>query len=47
MCLGINLAWAELRLGFAHVFRKFDLAPAHELYVDKLQILGSCRANDA
>lgn len=25
MCLGINLAWAELRLGFAHVFRKFDL----------------------
>ncbi|KAH7135249.1 cytochrome P450 monooxygenase-like protein [Dendryphion nanum] len=28
MCLGINLAWAELRLGFAHVFRKFDLTLA-------------------
>lgn len=25
MCLGINLAWAELRLGYAHVFRKFDM----------------------
>lgn len=32
-CLGINLAWAELRLGFAHVYRKFDLEPAHALYV--------------
>ncbi|KAJ4357623.1 uncharacterized protein N0V89_002199 [Didymosphaeria variabile] len=31
MCLGINLAWAELRLGFAHVYRKFDLVPAHPL----------------
>ncbi|OAG05802.1 cytochrome P450 monooxygenase-like protein [Paraphaeosphaeria sporulosa] len=26
MCLGINLAWAELRLGFSHVYRKFELA---------------------
>ncbi|KAL6703855.1 hypothetical protein ACN47E_008989 [Coniothyrium glycines] len=25
MCLGLNLAWAEMRLGFAHVFRKFDM----------------------
>ncbi|KAI9663042.1 MAG: hypothetical protein M1821_008090 [Bathelium mastoideum] len=25
MCLGINLAWAELRLAFAHFFRRFDL----------------------
>ncbi|KAL1612220.1 hypothetical protein SLS60_000444 [Paraconiothyrium brasiliense] len=31
MCLGINLAWAELRLGFAHVYRKFDPVPAHPL----------------
>lgn len=31
MCLGINLAWAELRLGFAHVYRKFDLKTAHTL----------------
>ncbi|KAF2870344.1 cytochrome P450 monooxygenase-like protein [Massariosphaeria phaeospora] len=28
MCLGSNLAWAELRLGFAHVFRKFDMVAA-------------------
>jgi cytochrome P450 len=28
MCLGINLAWAELRLGLAHVFRKFDMTVA-------------------
>lgn len=28
-----SLAWAELRLGFAHVFRKFDLALAEEMYV--------------
>ncbi|PSN70482.1 cytochrome P450 monooxygenase-like protein [Corynespora cassiicola Philippines] len=27
-CLGINLAWAELRLVFAHVYRKFDLESA-------------------
>ncbi|KAJ4330082.1 hypothetical protein N0V87_010313 [Didymella glomerata] len=26
MCLGINLAWAELRLAFAHTTRKFDLS---------------------
>ncbi|KAJ4398249.1 hypothetical protein N0V91_010363, partial [Didymella pomorum] len=26
MCLGINLAWAELRLTFAHTMRKFDLS---------------------
>ncbi|KAF1923479.1 putative cytochrome P450 [Didymella exigua CBS 183.55] len=26
MCLGINLAWAELRLAFAHTIRKFDLS---------------------
>ncbi|KAJ4317379.1 hypothetical protein N0V94_004982 [Neodidymelliopsis sp. IMI 364377] len=25
MCLGINLAWAELRLAFAHTLRKFDM----------------------
>ncbi|KAJ9663462.1 hypothetical protein H2201_005670 [Coniosporium apollinis] len=25
MCLGINLAWAELRLCFTYVFRKFDM----------------------
>ncbi|KAL5374850.1 hypothetical protein DPSP01_011602 [Paraphaeosphaeria sporulosa] len=31
MCLGINLAWAELRLGFSHVYRKFELVPAHSL----------------
>jgi len=31
MCLGINLAWAELRLGFGHVFRKFDLEPKGKL----------------
>jgi len=33
MCLGVNLAWAELRLGFAHVYRKFDLVPTRPLYV--------------
>ena len=38
MCLGINLAWAELRLGFAHVYRKFDLEPAHALYVENPQL---------
>ncbi|KAG9185504.1 hypothetical protein G6011_08048 [Alternaria panax] len=31
MCLGINLAWAELRLGFGYVFRKFDLEPQGQL----------------
>ncbi|USP72789.1 uncharacterized protein yc1106_00063 [Curvularia clavata] len=31
MCLGINLAWAELRLAFAHVFRKFDMTPSKPL----------------
>ncbi|KAF2235666.1 cytochrome P450 monooxygenase-like protein [Viridothelium virens] len=25
MCLGINLAWAELRLGFAGFFRRFEM----------------------
>lgn len=35
MCLGINLAWAELRLAFAHVYRKFDLVAADSL-PDKL-----------
>ncbi|KAH0607668.1 uncharacterized protein H6S33_002702 [Morchella sextelata] len=25
MCLGVNLAWCELTIGFAHIFRKFDL----------------------
>ncbi|KAF1918736.1 cytochrome P450 monooxygenase-like protein [Ampelomyces quisqualis] len=29
-CIGINLAWAELRLGFAHVYRKFDMSLAGE-----------------
>lgn len=24
-CLGINLAWMELRLSFAYVFRRFDM----------------------
>jgi len=24
-CLGINLAWMELRLSFAHFFRRFDM----------------------
>lgn len=24
-CLGLNLAWMELRLAFAHVFRRFDM----------------------
>ncbi|KAF2195904.1 cytochrome P450 monooxygenase-like protein [Zopfia rhizophila CBS 207.26] len=28
MCLGMSLAWTELRLTFAHVFRKFDLSLA-------------------
>jgi len=26
-----SLAWAELRLGFGHVFRKFDLEPKGKL----------------
>jgi hypothetical protein len=26
-----SLAWAELRLGFGHVFRKFDLEPEGQL----------------
>ncbi|KAJ4305324.1 hypothetical protein N0V90_000855 [Kalmusia sp. IMI 367209] len=26
MCLGINLAWTELRLGFAFIFRKFEMS---------------------
>lgn len=30
MCLGFNLGWAELRLLFAHVFRKFELEVAAE-----------------
>jgi len=25
MCLGINLAWVELRLSFAHIFRRFEM----------------------
>ncbi|TKA72784.1 hypothetical protein B0A49_03538 [Cryomyces minteri] len=40
MCLGINLAWAELRLKFAHVFRNFDMeldssSPQELLWHDK------------
>ncbi|KAJ8116800.1 hypothetical protein OPT61_g1845 [Boeremia exigua] len=35
MCLGINLAWAELRLGFAHTIRKFDIS-LQEPMPDKL-----------
>ncbi|EUC34954.1 hypothetical protein COCCADRAFT_35526 [Bipolaris zeicola 26-R-13] len=31
MCLGINLAWAELRLTFAHVFRKFEMTVPKQL----------------
>ncbi|KAF5854193.1 hypothetical protein GGP41_006990 [Bipolaris sorokiniana] len=31
MCLGINLAWAELRLAFAHVFRKFVMTVPKQL----------------
>lgn len=31
MCLGINLAWAELRLTFAHVIRKFDMELAEPI----------------
>ena len=30
MCLGFNLGWAELRMVFAHTFRKFDLELADE-----------------
>ena len=30
MCLGFNLGWAELRLLFAHTFRKFELEAADE-----------------
>ncbi|SLM39398.1 cytochrome p450 monooxygenase [Lasallia pustulata] len=26
MCLGMNLAWAELRLSFGYIFRKFDMS---------------------
>lgn len=36
MCLGINLAWAEMRLAFAHVYRKFNLVPVTSL-PDKLE----------
>ncbi|KEF63876.1 uncharacterized protein A1O9_01854 [Exophiala aquamarina CBS 119918] len=32
MCLGFNLGWAELRMIFAHTFRKFDLELADERY---------------
>ncbi|KAL2351348.1 cytochrome P450 [Cryomyces antarcticus] len=40
MCLGINLAWAELRLTFARVFHKFDMeldssSPQELLWHDK------------
>ncbi|KAF2651874.1 cytochrome P450 monooxygenase-like protein [Lophiostoma macrostomum CBS 122681] len=35
MCLGINLAWCELRLGFAHVYRKFDMT-LHDPVPDSL-----------
>ncbi|KAH7091937.1 cytochrome P450 monooxygenase-like protein [Paraphoma chrysanthemicola] len=31
MCLGLNLAWAELRLILAHTFRKFDLTLAEPM----------------
>ncbi|KAF2030401.1 cytochrome P450 monooxygenase-like protein [Setomelanomma holmii] len=31
MCLGLNLAWAELRLILAHTFRKFDLSLAEPM----------------
>ncbi|KAK5057830.1 hypothetical protein LTR84_011831 [Exophiala bonariae] len=30
MCLGFNLGWAELRMVFAHTYRKFDLELADE-----------------
>lgn len=33
MCLGFNLGWVELRMIFAHTFRKFDLELADERYV--------------
>lgn len=36
MCLGINLAWAEMRIAFAHVYRKFNLVPVGCL-PDKLE----------
>jgi len=29
----LSLAWAEMRLAFAHVYRKFNLVPVTSLYV--------------
>jgi hypothetical protein len=33
LMLRCSLAWAELRLGFAHAYRKFDLVLADPVYV--------------
>lgn len=33
--MGSSLAWAELRLTFAHVFRKFDMTVPKQLYVSR------------
>jgi cytochrome P450 len=33
MCLGFNLGWAELRMIFAHTYRKFDMGLADDRYV--------------
>lgn len=35
-CLGINLAMAELHLGFAYVFRTFDMTPHNTTAADIL-----------
>ena len=32
MCLGFNLGWAELRMIFAHTYRKFDMELADDRY---------------
>ena len=42
MCLGFNLGWAELRMVFAHVYRKFDLEVAAERYVLSYSTLLMC-----
>ena len=47
MCLGFNLGWAELRMVFAHIYRKFDLELADERQVLFSSSLPWCEKADA
>lgn len=45
MCLGFNLGWAELRMIFAHVYRKFEMVGGPDVrYVWFIPFLFVCVA---